>query len=112
MQTVIHQALHELHLSGTYRGFRQLAIAVELVLEDENRLFSVIREIYYPVSLRCGCRIETIERNIRTVIYHIWRTRRKRLFEMVGYPLEVPPTASELIDILAGDVRRTYPVAK
>ena len=53
MQTVIHQALHELRISGTYRGFRQLAIAVELVLEDENRLFSVIREIYYPVSLRC-----------------------------------------------------------
>ena len=68
MQTVIHQALHELHLSGTYRGFRQLAIAVEFVLEDENRLLSVTREIYRPVALRCGCRIETIERNIRTLL--------------------------------------------
>ena len=105
MQEPIRRTLYHLRITGNYRGTRQLACAVELVLEDDSRLLSVIREIYTPVAERCGCNVETIERNIRTVIFRVWHTRRKALIELAGYPMDAPPTVSEFIAILADYIR-------
>ena len=78
-------------------------------MENEDRLEAVTKEIYREVAKRCGCNWSAVERNIRTVVQRAWRINRPLLIRMAGYPLEVPPTASEFIAIVANYIQRTSP---
>lgn len=112
MKPIIQDQLHRLGISANYVGYFLLTDAIALTLEDESRLLNVTKEIYNPVARLHGCRIDTIERNIRTLIYRTWHMCPKRLIEIAGYPLQAPPTVTEFIDILTVHVRRTLPTLK
>ena len=45
MKQIISQQLRQLGITANYRGFRQLVIAIALVTEDEDRLFSMQKEV-------------------------------------------------------------------
>lgn len=107
MKTIIYNHLHQLGITGNYIGHKQASIAVQLALEDENRLQSITHEIYEVVAERCGCNVKSVERNIRTVIFRAWRTNREQLIQMAGFPLTAAPTVSQFIDILATHILRT-----
>ena len=105
MDAIISQILRRLGITANYRGHRQLAVAIRLVLEDESRLCAVQKEVYQPIADELCCPLDTVERNIRTVIHRVWHTNKKRLFEYADYELTAPPTVSEFIDILANQAR-------
>lgn len=51
----VHDTLHTLGITHTYRGYRHVEKAILLALEDEDRLESVVKEIYMVVAKECGC---------------------------------------------------------
>ncbi len=106
MQNKIEALLRSLGIHGRYRGHRQTAIALQLILEDGERMYAVCEEIYAEVARRCRCKTDCIERNIRTVIRRAWRTNKKRLCALAGYEPIAEPSVSEFLDILAADLRR------
>lgn len=105
MKNLIIQTLRSLGVTANYRGYRQLCFALELVVEDEDRLLNIKHEVYVPIAEILHCNYKTIERNIRTVIDRVWRTNRARLFEVAGFSMEKQPTACEFIDYVANHIR-------
>lgn len=108
MNNEISKLLHRLGITGNYHGFRQLLLAIELVLQDEDRLLAVGDKVYRPVALILGCGVSTVERNIRSVISIAWHTNPRLLRELSPAPLIGPPTVARFIDIIAEHLRRTY----
>lgn len=112
MKSEIQKLLNELSINGKYRGYFVTMIACELLLEDEMLLFSVARDLYPKVAERCGYKGQTLERNIRTVIYRAWENSRERLVEIAGYNMTVPPTVTEFLGILVSFLQRQEMVVK
>lgn len=107
MQNQIVQTLRSIGITGNYRGYRQLCVAVALAAEDEERLVRITRDIYIPTSEILHCNRKTIERNIRTVIRRIWETDPSGYIAISGALSSEPPTVAEFIDTLAYHVRCT-----
>lgn len=107
MQEIIHQTMRNLGITRNYRGYKQLFIAVELALEDEDRLLNVQEEIFRPTAEILHCNILTIERNIRTVINRVWGTNSRLLQNYARYNLKFKPTVTEFIEIIVNHVFRT-----
>ncbi len=105
MENSIKQQLRQLGITANYRGFRQLVIAIALVVEDEDRLFAVTNEIYAPVAETLHCSVDSIERNMRTAINRMWHNNRRRYFVIIGYETSRQPTATEFIDTIANLIR-------
>ena len=99
--------LQALGITANYTGRRQTAMAIELALQDEDRLSNVTKEIYWVVADSIGCKRCDIERNIRTASHRAWKKGRQRLIEIARYDLHAAPTASEFISILASHIRRS-----
>ncbi len=110
MDAIINQALRRLGITANYRGHRQLAFAVRLVVENEDRLYAVQREIYEPIARSMGCNVDTIDRNIRTVLQRAWKQNRPQLNALAGYELIEQPKPAEFIDMIANRVRRAISV--
>ncbi len=47
----INSILRELAIGKNYKGHREIAYAIQLLLEDEDRLCAVVKEIYIPVRV-------------------------------------------------------------
>lgn len=106
MKTTLNEILYTLGITGKYKGYQMIIIAVELALEDEGRLCSVMKELYQPVAYICACPCHCVEHNIRTAIFHAWRMNKEFLFDIAKYPLYAPPSVSEFITILVSYVQR------
>lgn len=103
---IINSILRDLAIGKNYKGHREIVYAIQLLLEDEDRLYAVVKRVYIPVAEHFGTDWTAVERNLRTAILKAWRVRRQRLFEIAGYEMEYPPTGSEFLDILLSHVQR------
>ena len=112
MQNYIKGLLGSMAVSAKYRGYPITVVACELLLEDEMLLYAVNKELYPKVAQRCKCSGTTIERNIRTVIMHIWDRNRQKLFEIAGYEMDAPPPVTEFLGILISHLQRSETVMK
>lgn len=110
MTKLIHETFQALGIPKTFRGYMQAVYAVELILEDEDRLRHITKEVYWKVADACNCKHCDIERNIRTIISAwVWREEvRCQFLEMAGYPLRTHPSVSEFLAIIAAHVQRVY----
>ena len=102
----INNILRDLSIGKNYKGHREIAYAIQLLLEDEDRLCAVVKEVYIPVAKHFNVEWNAVERDLRTAISRVWRLRRQRLFEIAGYEMEEPPTGSEFLDILLSYAQR------
>lgn len=108
METKIREVLHSLSISGNYKGYFITILACKLIIEDEARLYNIIKEVYLVVSQKINCNLDSVERNIRTIIYRAWTLQRERLNEIAGYDLLEPPIVSEFLAFLSSYVMRMY----
>ena len=69
MGNEIQIILRELGIGYTYRGYRSAVIAVSLAVEDENRLDSIVNNIYMETAKQTGVKWTAVERNIKTVTH-------------------------------------------
>ena len=97
----IQKTLRALGITRNYDSYRMILAAVQLAVEDEDRLRLVTKEIYRPVSILCCCPLANVERNIHTVIFRVWKVNRPLLSQLAGFPLEAPPAVSHFIEMLA-----------
>lgn len=105
--TVIQDTLRLFGITRCYKGFLHTAYAIQLAVEDEDRLEAVTKEIYMETVFHFNCTWTAVERNIRTAVARAWKINRPLLAEIAGYPLTCTPTASEFIEILASYILRS-----
>ena len=106
MNELIREVLRSFGITRNYRGYSQMALAIELVLEDESRLLHVTEQIYQAVADRSNCDRCNVERNLRTIVLHAWQINQPLMTKMAKFALDGPPSASKFIDIVAAYIQR------
>ncbi len=97
----IQNFLLSLGIKSTYLGYRYLAYALYLCLQNEDYLTSIYKTLYTDVASYFHTNRCSVEHCLRTVIKHCWdHGNRELLMEITKYPLSGRPTNSEFIDIL------------
>ena len=99
--------LRKLGILSTYKGYHATVIAVNLALENEDRLSSITKNIYGEVARQIDSTPNAVEKNIRTVVRKAWSTNHDDLERLAGYSLEVTPSVSEFLDILFTYIQRS-----
>ena len=99
----IYNALRQLGITAKYRGYRYLALAVSLALEEEDRLLSVTKNLYPKIAEACDTTWHCVERDLRTVIQNCWNSTDHTVLEMMaGRRLTERPSTVSFIEILVG----------
>ena len=104
--SLIYNELRALGITPNYKGYQQAVCAVQLSLEDEQRLTHICKEIYHPTAQLFGCCHTSVERNLRTICHRAWNVCRTHLQELAGYELTAPPTVSTFLAILVSYIQR------
>lgn len=108
--TELETALCMIGFKKRFESFVRLQMAVQLVLQDDNRIRHVQRDIYEPVGAALGCSWNCVEHSIRHRIKAIW-DRNPHAFDcLCRAPLYEQPTTTDLIEYLAEYVREQAPV--
>lgn len=105
--TTIQNTLRPFGITRCYKGFKYTVYAIHLVIENEDRLDAVTKEIYMETASYFGCKWTAVERNIRTAVSKAWRVNPDLLCRMAGYPLSDTPTASAFIEIISSYIIRS-----
>ena len=100
MNSEIFSLLHRLGITPNYAGYFQTAQAVELCVEDPERLTLVTKLVYAEVGKRYGASWKTVERNIRTVSIIAWERSQPALEELMGCTLASRPHTSQFLAAL------------
>ena len=108
----IDNLLRRLGIGSNYYGFQITTTAVDLVMNDFDKLLFVTKELYPDVAEKCNCSVYSVERNIRTVARVAWQRNPELLINLAQYPMSVPPSASQFIDILAAYLSRNDGIKK
>lgn len=105
MEKALH-LLRKIGLRSTYSGYKYLAYAIALVLENPDYLRGVTKTLYNLVGKAYGVTGLCVEAALRTLITNYWNQNGDRILRgIIGYPLFDKPTASEFISILADYLR-------
>ncbi len=100
--TKAEQLIRKARFSKRYQGYRYLLECIELVLEDDNRLCALSREVYQPIARKYHVSCRCIERDIRTARDCAWLKGGKEFLEKIsGGKFYEIPSVGELIEILA-----------
>ena len=99
---LIYETLRSLGLTSKYQGYQQLAEATKIVLENDNFMLNVTKNIYPEVAFRLKVTSQSVERNIRTAIEVCWRQSGPEGFSKIaGCNITRIPTNAEFIDMFA-----------
>ena len=108
---VIQDTLREFGIGKNYISQKRTVVAIQLALEDEDRLLRVKKGVYIPAAEQCNCTWSAVERNIRTVVEKAWKVNRDALVKRARYPMSEPPNASEYIEIMVYNIQKTIGVS-
>lgn len=99
--------LRYLMIPGTCQGFHLLEAAIDLAVEDENRLLNVIENLYPLVAERHGATLNCVQKNMRMAIISGWKNGGDRQMEkLIGIRYANRPVTKDFIDLLADYLRR------
>lgn len=84
---------------GTIGCDRAMA-TVNWILENEDRLSSLVLYVYTPIAQQYGCHWKVVERNLRTVILRAYKQNPKLMEQLAGYPLEKPPRVGDFLGMI------------
>ena len=97
----IHMLLYRLGLRNTYEGFRYLAYAISLAIEDDAYLRKLTTALYPAIADEFHITAASAERSLRTLVEVFWlRGNRVYSQRIVGYTLPDKPYVGEFIGIL------------
>lgn len=97
----VHKLLYALGVNEKYMGFFYTAYAVQLCIEQPDRLLFVTKWVYPDVAKRYRTNWKAVERDIRTVRNLIWEENGSRLRQLTGMPLTDKPCTAQLLSLLA-----------
>lgn len=93
--------LCRLGITANYDGFYQTVYAVELAINDPDRLQSVTNLIYPEVAAKYNTSPDNIRKNIAKVCSLAWERNPQLISEMAMYEIKKKPGTSEFLAILA-----------
>lgn len=99
--------LHQLGVTGNYKGCRYTAYAVALCAEEPDLLLLVTKNLYPEVARQYSTTWQAVERDIRTVIGVAWKRNPVLLGEMAGICLWSKPCSAQFLAIVSEDLRRS-----
>lgn len=103
----VYRLIRKFGITSRYKGYHCTVDAVLLFLETEKSETSImITKDVYP-KLFNKYKVNSIERNIRTIAELCWNNNKDLLEHMAGYPLPSRPTNSEFLAILAYYIKCT-----
>ncbi len=97
----IQELLYRMGVTAKYIGFFHTSCAVELAMEDPERLLLVTKWLYPDVAERYETSWKSVERNIRTATNVAWNSNPDALSEYAGFELSEKPCNSQFLAILA-----------
>lgn len=100
MDKKIDRLLYSIGLTANYTGYRQIAIALRLAVEEPDMLLLVTKRLYPEIAQQCGTNWKAVERNIRAMLVFAWEHSRDRL-EQISGPLDTKPTPAQFLAILS-----------
>ena len=98
--TSIQKHLWHMGIGNRLKGYKMIILAVQLGVENEDRLQCAQEHLYKPIAQQTGCDVHSVERNIRTVIDSAWHNNPDYLSRLAGFTLSRPPTVTRFLDIL------------
>lgn len=104
----IYDLLYQLGATANYTGFFYASYAVQLCVEDPERLSLVTKWVYPDVAKQYQTSWKAVERNIRTVSCIIWERNRPLLEQLAGRPLTNRPKNAQLLAILSYHLSSRY----
>ena len=102
----IYAVLSRLGINARYRGYRYLALAISLVMDNEDYLYLATKRLYPDIAKAFHTTWSCVERDMRTAIRVCWEHNRAYLRELAAYPLESMPKTMDFIGIVAGHLLR------
>ena len=110
MTDSVYDLVQKLGIYNTYHGYKYLACAIELAMQDEDKLYGVTKHLYPEVAKRFNTTPARVERNLRTVVSICWDHGNRELLEKIaGFPLDSKPTTSQFIGILVSYLLKHTP---
>lgn len=102
------ELLRRMGVSGCYRGLPYITRAVDLLIEDPERIHYIVKGLYLEVAQELGSTITCVERDIRTVIRAIWANPDHTMLEQVmSHHLVRRPKNGEFLESLTHYIRTT-----
>ena len=102
----IAQTLRSLGITRSMKAYGVLTDCILRILEQEDRLEAVQKEVYEPLAeLRC-CDWKAIQSAIRRAAQTAWSTNPSRVQKLAGYPLDGCPSAVQFLEMLYNDLAR------
>lgn len=112
----IKEILKEAKITKSYKGYNYMLSSIHLVLENEERLCHVRRDVYQKVADEFEVDIRKVEKDIRTVRDVFWRENGKAyLLSITGVQYDEKPYPRELIEIFAeyaNQLQKRYKMGK
>ena len=96
----VYSTLCRLGLSANYRGFYQMAYALQLAQAEPERLLLVTKSIYPDVARRCRTTRAAVERNLRTAVKVIWRADTPLFRKIMGEGNRARPSTARFLSLL------------
>ena len=106
--TSTQSLLRYLKISGTYKGYKQMVTAIELAIEDEDRLLNVTIDLYPRVAQIHHTTSSCVQKNLRKIIAASWENGgREQLEALLGLTYDRRPFTKDFIDLLADYLKKS-----
>lgn len=103
----IAQTLRPLGITRSMKAYSVLTDCILRILEQEDRLEAVQKEVYEPLAeLRC-CDWKAIQSTIRRAALTAWNTNPEYVRQLAGYPLNGCPSAVQFLEMLYNAIARS-----
>lgn len=96
-------------------GFTYIAYAIELIMQDPERLHHITKDIYPDIAMRYKTTPSRVERAIRTSIQSVWLYGNKQLISAIfhysiradkGHPTNTQLLAALYYYLLEGETKK------
>lgn len=98
----MRSVLDKLGISAKYNGYHMLKIAVQMAVEDEDRLTNIARSIYPALAQKFHTDTKGVYKSIGRAVNAFWLYGNQELYdEISGYHVEEKPNNKDFITTLA-----------
>lgn len=109
LETTVTGIIHEVGIPAHIKGYQYIREAIMMVIQDNDMINSITKQLYPTVAKQCGTSASRVERAIRHAIEVAWdRGDTDVLNKFFGYTISTSrgkPTNSEFIAMIADKLR-------
>ena len=103
---LIYEVMAEAGITSNYRGYRYVAEALKLYLENREDRVKITKDIYPVLARRYEVPSGRVEQNIRFMVELLWEKNRGRLEQIAGIPLSCRPSNQMFLMMLTCYLRK------